>query len=107
MDCLPEALPTYYEYFRCPTDKLVFRVPWNELKFDKIWGMDTFICPKCQRKMWTGAASKKDYTSALIQSLSVKVEELQRKVAELEFSPSGGPEFLKLVEEAREAGDFH
>ena len=115
MDCLP--LQSFaFTYFICGKDQLVFRVQSNLVKWTKSQ-QPVFSCPRCGLKLWeAGTYAMTLYGDAYVQSLNEKIrrleervarmDELERRVAAIEYAPTGGPEFLKLVEEAKAAGDF-
>ena len=111
----------FFMYFACNSDKLVFRVPSNspDIYIPDLGhaAAESIKCPKChQRLPLSGKYTQELYETAYVQSLNEKIrrleervarmDELERRVSEIEYAPTGGPEFLKLVEEAKAAGDF-
>lgn len=113
---------THYPY--CQKDKIVFRVPENspeikceDMDFSLGWGeWRTFktqhiICPKCSEKIlidhyerYPKCCSYKERFKEMW--LLNKISKLEKKISQMEYAPPDGRKFLKILNEAKNAGDF-
>lgn len=102
-----------YYYTKCSDDKIIIEIPKNSKELfingDYYDEYRTFIkCPLCQKYIEVDIRQGwQSYEKTLF--VYYKMKELEKRITQLEFSPpsiDGGPEFLKILKEAKQSGDF-